>query len=165
LEREQAWYAADELLDRPRPGDFNQAMMELGATVCVPRDPKCLACPVVELCATRGDLPKRSSEIRHKREIHYALNQSDGRLLLVQRPSSSSLMPGMWELPELVSPNGEHAVDFSVRHSITTTDYIVRVTSGPAPDVQGSKWVQKARLSRLPLTGVTRKILRRASII
>ena len=49
--------AAGELLDAYRPGDFNQAMMELGAMVCLPRGPLCLQCPVVELCATRGEHP------------------------------------------------------------------------------------------------------------
>src|ERR1035438_246412 len=46
---------AGQLVDPARPGDFNQALMELGATVCLPRNPKCLACPVVEDCATRGE--------------------------------------------------------------------------------------------------------------
>lgn len=165
LDREEAWSAANELLDHSRCGDFNQGLMELGATVCVPHDPKCMTCPVIQLCGSRGNLAKPSTGIRRKREVHYALNQRDGKLLLVQRPSHGSLMPGMWELPEILSPNGEHPIDFSVRHSITTTDYTVRVTSGPAPDGQGSKWVQKARLQRLPLTGLTRKILRRAGVI
>ena len=49
------WALAEELLSRARPGDFNQAMMELGATVCLPRQPRCTICPVFELCATRGD--------------------------------------------------------------------------------------------------------------
>ena len=56
-EGEGLWRAAADLLDRKRPGEFNQAMMELGATVCTPRAPGCLMCPVVELCATRGELP------------------------------------------------------------------------------------------------------------
>ena len=56
LTGEDFWLQAERLLDRERPGDFNQAMMELGATVCTPRAPACLSCPVVELCATRGEL-------------------------------------------------------------------------------------------------------------
>ena len=54
LTGEEFWEAAERRLDRARPGDFNQAMMELGATVCTPRAPACLTCPVVELCVTRG---------------------------------------------------------------------------------------------------------------
>ena len=162
LTREQAWSNAGALLSRARPGDFNQALMELGATVCVPRDPKCLACPVMSLCRTRGELPSGKKEIRRKREIHYALNHHDGEVLLVRRPDDISLMPGMWELPEVVSPNG-HPVSFTVRHSITVTDYTVRVTTGP--HAGGGQWVHRSKLSSLPLTGLTKKILRRANII
>src|SRR5689334_7438342 len=73
LSQTQIWMSAEELLDKERPGDFNQAMMELGATVCTPRAPACLTCPVLGLCATRGELSglgKRSAQ--NKREIHYA---------------------------------------------------------------------------------------------
>src|SRR5437660_1864221 len=56
LPDERLWAVASDLLVRERPGDFNQAMMELGATVCMPRAPLCLSCPVVEMCSTRGEL-------------------------------------------------------------------------------------------------------------
>src|SRR6202451_3934202 len=52
----QIWQHAQQLLDPSRPGDFNQAMMELGATVCVPGEPRCLLCPVRKHCVTRGEL-------------------------------------------------------------------------------------------------------------
>ncbi len=56
LADEEIWKVAQELITERKPGDSNQAMMELGATVCLPRQPKCLACPVLELCATHGEL-------------------------------------------------------------------------------------------------------------
>ncbi len=56
LAGETFWQTAEALLSRRRPGDFNQAMMELGALVCLPRQPKCSVCPVFSLCATRGEL-------------------------------------------------------------------------------------------------------------
>ena len=107
LAGEELWDAAEKLLDRNRPGDFNQAMMELGATVCTPRAPACLTCPVVELCATRGELAGAAKPApQKKREIHYALDLRDGdgrdgKVFLVQRPRDASLMAGMWELPEI----------------------------------------------------------------
>jgi A/G-specific adenine glycosylase len=102
LSGEKLWLTAEDLLDRERPGDFNQALMELGATVCTPRAPACLACPVVGLCATRGELPAAAKAApQKKREIHYALDCRDGKVWLVQRPRDASLMAGMWELPEL----------------------------------------------------------------
>src|SRR5271169_344350 len=75
LAGEEFWLAAEKLLDRQRPGDFNQAIMELGATVCTPRAPACLTCPVVDLCATRGEMAGGAKAApQKKREIHYALD-------------------------------------------------------------------------------------------
>ena len=162
---EEAWQSAEELLSRARPGDFNQAMMELGATVCVPGEPKCLTCPLVPMCVTRGALPSEPKPQRLRREVLYALNHQNGSILMVKRPGNVSLMAGMWELPEVISPNGEHPIDFTLRHSITVTDYVVRVTSGSPGDAVQAKWIAKSRLGTLPLTGLTKKILRRANII
>ena len=164
LAGEKLWAAAEESLDRSRPGDFNQAMMELGATVCTPRAPACLACPVVELCATRGELASASKAVRQKkREIHYALDVRDGEVFLVQRPRDASLMAGMWELPE-ISPLRSHAKPvFTVKHSITVTDYTVRVWRHNPPEHLPGKRIAFARLPRLAMTGLTRKILLRVA--
>jgi A/G-specific adenine glycosylase len=162
---QRLWHTADSWLDRQRPGDFNQAMMELGAMVCLPRQPKCLACPVIEQCATRGETRKPEKEIRQRREIHYALRCRNQSVLLVRRPESASLMPGMWELPEIAGGNHEHEPWLTLRHSITVTDYLVRVTRVSPPRGTGGKWVERARLPKLPLTGLARKILRAAEVI
>ncbi|HEX9110011.1 MAG TPA: A/G-specific adenine glycosylase, partial [Terriglobales bacterium] len=53
LTQQQVWQQAQSILSASRPGDFNQSMMELGATVCLPRDPKCPACPVRKWCVTQ----------------------------------------------------------------------------------------------------------------
>ncbi|HUA16317.1 MAG TPA: A/G-specific adenine glycosylase [Verrucomicrobiae bacterium] len=166
LKPENLWLAAEGLLDRDRPGDFNQAMMELGATVCTPRCPMCLTCPVVELCATRGEMklaPK--AEPQRKQEVHYTLDCRDGSVFLVRRPLDARLMPGMWELPELFPPADPRKPRFAVRHSITVTDYTVQVWSLPAPKSAAGKWVATNKLERLPLTGLTRKILGKARVL
>jgi len=68
------------------------------------RAPACLTCPVVEMCATRGELEGSAKAARQKkREIHYVLDCRDGEVFLVQRARNASLMPGMWELPEVAS--------------------------------------------------------------
>ena len=197
---EKLWEAAERTLDRARPGDFNQAMMELGATVCTPRAPACLTCPVVELCATRGEMAGAAKTARQKkREIHYALDCRDEAVFLVQRARDVSLMAGMWELPEVdgsVADAGKQQVPrsarndknkilndknrnartaqaadvaksllFSLRHSITVTDYTVRVWRVGAPDGTRGEWVATNRLERVALTGLARKILRKADVI
>ncbi len=165
LAGEELWRAAEELLSRERPGDFNQAMMELGAIVCLPRQPQCLLCPVSDLCATRGELQRPTKATRQtKRTIHYTLAWRNGSIFLVQRSKAASLMSGMWELPETTA-NETTSAWLTVRHSITVTDYVVRVLRGPAPKDSNGRWVRKSRVTALPLTGLTRKILRAAKII
>jgi A/G-specific adenine glycosylase len=169
LAGDELWEAANDLLDKTRPGDFNQAMMEVGAVVCTPRSPGCMTCPVVELCVTRGELAATAkSAPQKKREIHYALDCRNAGILevfLVQRPRDASLMAGMWELPELDGKNGDVSPFLTLRHSITVTNYTVHIWREAASrDVKG-KWVPVARLKQFALTGLARKILRRAEAI
>jgi len=166
LSGEKLWAEAKRLLDVKRPGDFNQAMMELGAVVCTPRTPGCLACPVIELCATRGELAATSKPaLQKKREIHYALNCKNGDVFLVQRARDASLMPGMWELPEVTRASDGTSPSFTLKHAITVTGYTVRVWSNAAPTGAGGKWVSRERLERVALTGLARKILRKAEML
>jgi A/G-specific adenine glycosylase len=159
---ESRWQAAGEVLSRGRPGDFNQAMMELGATTCLPRQPLCPSCPVRGLCATRGAFEKPSKPARqNRREIHYALDCRKGSVFLVRRASDASLMPGMWELPEIRQGSGGEAW-LSLRHSITMTDYVVWVMRASAPTGTAGVWVDRRRATNLPLTGLAKKILRAA---
>jgi A/G-specific adenine glycosylase len=165
LAGEALWTAANRLLDAKRPGDFNQAMMELGATVCIPRAPECLTCPVIGMCATRGELAATSKPVPQKKaEIHYALHCRNEEVLLVQRARDASLMPGMWELPE-GGLNGGKKPQLTLRHSITVTDYTVRVWRAAAPSRVIGKWTPMERLKQVALTGLARKILLAARII
>jgi A/G-specific adenine glycosylase len=165
LAGEELWTAANRLLDAKRPGDFNQAMMELGAVVCTPRAPACLTCPVVGLCATRGELaPIRKAARQERREIHYALDFRDGDVFLVRRARDASLMAGMWELPEMAR-EWEDGPAFTLRHSVTRTDYTVRVWRDAASSREFGKWIPIKRLDKVALTGLARKILRKAGML
>jgi len=168
----QSWDQAQRLLWRSRPGDFNQALMELGATVCLPREPRCLVCPVKQWCATQGELTRAKASVRQMRkQIWCVLERHDGHVRLVQRPKTASLMAGMWELPQWASdPRASaHVTPWrTFRHSITVTDYTVHVLrhSGPkgTRTVQG-KWIANDKIPHLPITGLTRKILKADGII
>jgi A/G-specific adenine glycosylase len=179
----QTWHCAQAILANSRPGDFNQAMMELGATVCVPGEPRCQVCPVRKWCATEGEVPRSASPPRQKKkEIWCALECSNGggadKIRLVQRSKKASLMPGMWELPHSSEPQrplpaAAHWRTF--RHSITVTDYTVHVLrsvplhSAPpllnAPAAAKGQWIAIDRISQIPITGLTRKILKASGII
>ena len=98
------WGLADEYLPHGHAGDYNQALMDLGATICVPKNPRCLICPVMELCKARqhGTQDQRPV-LKPKKEVpHYvhaaAVIIERKRVLLAQRPSQG-LLGGMWEFP------------------------------------------------------------------
>ena len=102
--RARLWAEAETLAAGPHPGDLNQALMELGATLCTPRAPRCPQCPVARLCAAHaaGDaeaLPLRAPK-RKPRVVHAvaALVLRGGKALAVRRPARG-LLGGLWELP------------------------------------------------------------------
>ena len=98
------WALAGALVPPRRPGDFNQAMMELGATVCTPKAPSCPACPLQAACqaAARGTQAKRPVKGKKPASPHYeivvAAIEKNGRILLGKRPPSG-LLGGLWEFP------------------------------------------------------------------
>ena len=110
-----AWLreVAAGLVDPRRPGDWNQSLMELGATVCTPKAPRCEACPVSWACAAReaGTVEERPAPIRKRapRRATFALavvRAPDGSVLMERRPSDG-LLGGMWAFPELEVPAGQ----------------------------------------------------------
>src|SRR5437868_8892108 len=159
-----AWKDAQALLSPERPGDFNQAMMELGALVCLPA-PDCGACPVRSLCASKGPHARAArSQPAARVSLRCALPLRNGSVYLVRRPESASIMPSMWELPPAGTKSGEKL--FALKHSIMKTNYSVQVglTKQPPAGSRG-RWISHGRLNSLALTGLARKILHRAGIL
>jgi A/G-specific adenine glycosylase len=196
-------HAVDEAIDRPqvrarlralgqalvparRAGDFAQAVMELGALVCVPGTPRCAGCPVRRWCVAAregriGELPVRL-ERRAKRLVRLACAavERGGRVLLVRRPAGT-LLGGTWALPAaeadraeddeaacgralasigLVRAGAAHPVGV-VRHVFTHRDvtaFVFRVsaTGRPRGDV---RWASPAELDALAVSSFTRKTL------
>jgi A/G-specific adenine glycosylase len=159
LQDEENWQLAGELLDPKSPGDFNQAMMELGALVCLPGKPACERCPLAILCVGRGAGAKRRQVLRRKGRLQYVLARRNGSVFLQQRPHDASLMAGMWELPECTTSSRGEAV-LKLRHSITNTDYAVTVYTDNNADRLSGRWVPLAKVDRIAMTGLTKKILR-----
>ncbi len=121
------------------PGDHNQAMMELGATICLPRGPLCLQCPVFRFCHTRGEHPTGARTPLRSRQVACLLaTRKRGvttEVLLERRPAKATLMPGMLELPPLpLEAVASREPVLRLRHSITDTNYYVEVYSEAAPD-------------------------------
>ncbi len=122
-------------------GDHNQAMMELGATICLPRGPLCRQCPVVRFCKTKGEHLTRPRDKQQSRLVAQllAIRKRGVRteVLLVRRPRDASLMPGMLELPPLPldAIAGREPV-LRLRHAITNTNYYVELFAEGAPGVR-----------------------------
>jgi A/G-specific adenine glycosylase len=114
------WTLAGRLVPGPRPGELNQAVMELGATVCTPRSPRCGACPVQSFCAAyaagtqeQRPLPRQAKPLPHE-DTAVAVVEDEGRLLLVRRPLDARL-GGMWAFPWAVRRRGEPLPDAAER--------------------------------------------------
>ena len=163
------------------PGDHNQAMMELGATICLPRAPLCLHCPVFAMCKTRGEHKTAPRGQVRSRPVAYLLEVrkrgTATEVLLEERSGTASLMPGMFELPPLPEDAvGDREPVLRVRHAITNTNYYVRVfqpetrtdaalrLAVPASE-RVLHWVPARRLEEKPLTGLARKILMRMKVM
>jgi len=173
-------------------GDQNQAMMELGATVCLPRKPLCSECPVRAQCATRGEHVTVPRAAQRSLPVACLLDlRKRGAItevLLEKRAKDAVVMPSMFELPLIPMREVEGMEPaLRVRHAITNTNYYVQVFSprrlappgggrhavGAADalrelvpaDSGDLRWVRTAQLSGMPLTGLARKILQRLQVM
>jgi A/G-specific adenine glycosylase len=177
---------AATLTPRERPGDFAQASMDLGATVCLPRTPKCLLCPLEALCAARAAgiaerLPRKApkTEKPTRRGVAFWLTRPDGAVLLRRRPPKG-LLGGMTEIPstEWTAEGPGEAAALSaapaaaewealgglVRHTFTHFHLELTVWRGRLRDWEDAEgfWVLPDRLGAAGLPSVMQKVARHA---
>ena len=169
----QQWLVS---LDDPRqPGHFNQALMELGATVCLPRNPLCLVCPLAAGCRARQEgtaaqLPvklRKTAAVRLGGTLLVARHR--GRILLRQRDAASRRMAGFWDLP---APEDLPAAKIGdrlgeIRHTITHHHYLLEVRGATVSRAAGDgfRWFSIAQLAEIPLSTTARKALQLAGIV
>ena len=125
---------AERLLARRRPGDFNQAMMELGARVCTPQNPQCERCPVSHWCRARAELDDPAAlplkEKRKKRphvQVAAGLIWKKKKHLLIARRPSNSMLGGLWEFPGGKLEDGESLQDCLKREIAEELDIVIDV--------------------------------------
>lgn len=101
----QMWAWAEAWIPEERAGDYNQALMELGRTVCTPKSPRCGGCPIRDFCLaekanTQAERPvkKKAGKKPHYEVAAGVIRRADGRLLIAQRPMEG-LLGGLWEFP------------------------------------------------------------------
>jgi A/G-specific adenine glycosylase len=169
------WKLAGRLVPTKQPGAFNESLMELGATVCTPQNPRCPKCPVRKLCAAllggeAARLPNTGKRPQSRLVRQRALLiRRDGRLLIRQRPAGG-LLAGFWEFPA-TPPAGIRCVigprTATVRHGVMNDRLVVeafdcRWQSGEPAHHRGKeswRWARPADIRRLPFTGAHRKII------
>lgn len=112
--------AADKLLDNSRPGDFNQALMELGATVCTPSNPDCDKCPINADCVAYSTLKtdsipyKSPAKKRPHHHIGVGIIKAEDEVLIALRPEDA-MLGGLWEFPGGKQKDGETITETVVR--------------------------------------------------
>lgn len=155
-------------LDPGDPSTFNQAMMELGAVICTPADPKCRLCPVRQFCAAKEagrerELPVKSRPGERKlAQVTLLVVERRSSFLLWQRPPDSRRLAGFWELPEPALLKTAEVIESvgEFRHSITNTSYTFEVRRARvAGKPRGFEWIAGDRLHLYPLSTTARKAL------
>jgi len=181
---------AAELVPKRRAGDYAQAMMDLGATVCVPKSPRCVICPLMQGCKARArglaeELPRRvpNAEKPTRRGLAFVLMRKDGAVLLRKRPPKG-LLGGMDEVPssawregklslaealtEAPVPANWKVLEGGVRHTFThfhlelAVARAVATTAGLARLAPGAAWVTVDKMTERALPTVMRKIIAHA---
>ncbi len=153
---------ADEVLDKSHPGEHNEAMMELGATICTKANPKCEVCPLKAFCkaCAAGDpesFPKFKKTKTEAKLIARGWVRRGDRILLMAAPTKKGQLKGLYELPTLESLGAKaHGKPLLKRtRAITRFKITEEIFSTPAPQnlPRGLKWVALGNLSSIPLSG------------
>ncbi len=173
--------AIHELPLQPKPsyGDFNQALMELGATVCKPTNPQCGTCPVSGHCEAYQEgrvsdfpkLPKRAATVTI--EMSAAVIEKNGKVLMIRR-GDKGLLKKMWELPMVEGGKekllkeigfiGRMSPVGSIKHSIlnrrlTITTYHHTSSKTYAPKCE-HQWIRPQDIHKMPTSSMNKKILK-----
>ena len=179
---------AAEMTPAVRTGDYTQALMDLGATVCTPKSPRCMLCPWQLRCAAFAegiaeDLPRRAPKRKRplRRGVAYWGVRPDGAVLLRRRPETG-LLGGMMEVPssdwrqgaDLDALTRNHAgaplaapwcaLPGLVRHGFTHFELELRVLRAvvkKVPEVEG-RWVMPDAFDQVALPSLMRKVVRHA---
>lgn len=163
---------ADKLVHGSHPGTHNQAMMELGATVCFRANPQCLLCPVTDFCAARRlgqpeKLPRLKPKVIEQRTVTRIWCVDKGRLLLRRGHDQARRLAGLHELPEAADLGITPATDLLLtrrraitRFQITESVYSVKPTAtlkATATRSAALEWVPLKQLDRVTLSGPHRR--------
>ena len=159
---------ADSAIDPRHPGEFNQGLMELGATVCLPKQPQCPLCPLAPDCRARESGRQNKLPFKAPRpgptglEMQLLVIERAGSILAWKRPAESRRLAGFWELPEPAQlPSARMLAEIArFRHTIVNTNYYYSVFRASLPHVPATfRWLSKGKLHEFPLSTAMKKAL------
>jgi A/G-specific adenine glycosylase len=161
------WRRAEALLPESGCGDFNQALMELGATVCTPRKPRCPACPLQAVCRAPQPemLPVKTRSKTESLAETVAILRQDGKIWCEPGPEKGRLA-GFWKLPEFL-PSQMKAGKTAARFTYGITKYRVDLTAVEArwkitPPIRAGQFLSLRETAALPFSAAHRKVFREA---
>ncbi len=164
------WTRAEQILPESRTGDFNSALMELGATVCTPRNPSCLLCPLRGICQAfkkqiqdRIPPPKPANATPHEKRFVLCLRRPDGRYLIERRPASGR-WASMWQfltasdkhwpgVPAFTKLRRFTRISHTLSHRRYTFDAYAQSVSGRICGTSDNRrWASIGEMEHLPFT-------------
>ncbi len=158
--RDEIWNRAEQLIPKRGAGRFNSALMDLGATVCLPRNPQCEICPVKRFCRANDPvrLPVKRARPKLKRlQEDHALTIRDDKILLQQ---CAQRWRGMWMLPPLNSTPGNRKPRHVARFPFTSHQITLRVFEiSPNGMLGRQRWFLLRRLNSIPIPSPHRRVL------
>jgi len=156
------WEQADALLDKKHPFIYNQAMMDIGALICTPKNPKCGDCPLASCCKGKANpldypTPKQTKKVPvRERDIWVAVD-AKGRIALVKQ-EEGRLLSGLYRFPQSEEKVKEKAIGEVVQHySHFTLKGRVILQKDKAKE---ARWYTKAQIAALPLSKLDQKVLK-----
>jgi A/G-specific adenine glycosylase len=155
------WNRATSLIPKSQPAIYNSALLDLGALVCLPRNPKCQICPVKKLCRARNPelLPLKHARPRTKRLTEkHSLAVRQNKILLHR---ATRRWHGMWILPPLNGyPNGSRAI-YKAQFPFTTHQITLQIFPARCRkiDIEASRWFSRHELKAIPIPSPHRRAI------
>jgi len=156
------WEIAYDLVDKENPFDYNQAMMDIGAMLCTPKNPQCDVCPLNEICKGQDNptlYPAKTKRVVPTREQNIMISVYDDKLSLTQR--SGKFLHGLWGFPAVEVPLCASEYIGKVTHAYTHFKLVCKVYVYNVPDkAEEEHYFTTAQIRKLAISKVDDKILK-----
>ncbi len=157
----QLWSIAYTLVDRKNPFDYNQAMMDIGSSICTPKNPDCNHCPLADICQGKDEptlYPEKKKSVVPTREQHIMITVYNDKLSLTQR--TGKFLHGLWGFEAIEVPLCASEYIGEVKHTYTHFKLICKVYVYYAIDVKEAHYFSIEEIQKLAISKVDDKIVK-----